>query len=77
MDGKRVRELDGKLKLEKQCNERLRKEAVWLQAENKRLREALQSVVNTGQSPLPSRRKAKEMTIIAIEALEAIEGSGE
>ncbi len=41
-----------------------------LKAENKRLREVLQNVVNTGQSPLPSRRKAKEMTVIALEGLE-------
>ncbi len=48
-----------------------------IEAGYERLREALQNVVNTGQSPLPSRRKAGEMTVIAIEALEAIEGSGE
>ncbi len=61
--------LERNLKLAEYCGEGER--------EVRRLREALQNVVNTGQSSLPSRRKAKEMTVIAIEALEAIEESGE
>ncbi len=60
--------LERNLKLTEYCGD--------AEKENERLRKVLQNIVNTGQSPLGSRRKAKEMTAIALEALEGTGNNG-